>query len=341
MTETASGAQSDPRAEKQTTAIFMPKTDENGRVLSNQRQREHKVQVHFNPESLEITLTNSIERGRGKQPAQVSETETTAKLSMELVFDTTLKGIDVRTETNKLARLMDPFQQAPRRNNNSRKIPSIVIFQWGTIWFEGYIDSYREKIDFFSSEGVPLRATVTLSMTQQQRDFEPNTSVTFNNNVAGNDISPDNNIPISRIGSNKSVTDAVKAVNSAAARHVAAANGIENIRLPEVNELVMPDFKLSNASRLGMSLNTPGTGASLQVEGGTASLFSNLKKTVNVSGGAGLSLDLESHFNPGMGMDAGVSMGPGGLSGEEGSASMSADVGVSADIEPGIQFEEA
>lgn len=340
MTETASGAHSNPRAEKQTTAIFMPKTDENGRVLSNDEQRKNKVRVHFNPEALEITFTNSIEKGRRNQPAQVSVTETMAKISMELVFDTTLNGIDVRTETNKLARLMDPSQQTPSRNNHSRKIPSIVIFQWGTIWFEGYIDSYREKIDFFSSEGVPLRATVTLSMTQQQRDFEPNTGVTFNNNVAGKDISPDNNTPISRIGSNKSVTDAVKAVNSAAARNVAAANGIENMRLPEVSELVMPDFKLSKASRFGMTLNTSEAGASLQVEGGTASLFSNLKKSVNVSGRAGLSVDMESHFNLGVGMDAEVSMGPGGLSDGGGSTSMSADVGVSADIEPGIQFKE-
>jgi hypothetical protein len=340
MTKTASGRHSDPRAEKHTIAIFMPKTDENGRVLSNQQQREYRIQVHFNPESLDITFTNSVEKGRRNQPAQVSVTETTAKLSMELVFDTTLNGIDVRTETNKLACLMDPSQHTPRRNNNSRKIPSIVIFQWGTIWFEGYIDSYREKIDFFSSEGVPLRATVSLSMTQQQRDFKPNTSVTFNNNVTGGDVSPHNNTPVFRIGSDKSVTDVVQAGNSAAARNVAAANGIENMRLPEVNGLVMPDFQLSEAPRFDTMKSRPGADESLQAKGATASLFFNLKNPASVSGGAGLLPDMESHFNRGLRMDTEVSVGPGGLSGGGGSASISADVGVSADIEPGIRFEE-
>jgi len=340
MTETASGVNSNSRAKKQTTAIFMPKTDENGKVLSGQQQRENKVQVHFNPESLDITFTNSVEKGRKNQPAQVSGTETTAQLSMELVFDTTLNGIDVRIETNKLARLMDPAQQTPRRNKNSRKIPSIVIFQWGTIWFEGYINSYREMIDFFSSEGVPLRATVTLSMTQQQRDFEPNTSVQFNNNVTGGDVSPHHNTPVTRIGSNKSVADAVKAGNSATARNLATVNGIENMRLPEVNELVMPDFQLSKSPRFDTMISSLGPNATFQAEGATASLFSDLKKSVSVSGGAGLSLNMDSHFNMGMRMEHELSMGPGGLSGGGGSSSMSADVGVSADIEPGIRFEE-
>jgi len=346
MTETASSAHPSPREEKQTTAVFMPKTDENGRVLSNDQQRNSKVTVHFNPESLDITFTNSIQAGRRNQPAQVSVTETTAKLSMELVFDTTLTGIDVRTETNKLARLMNPAHQTPRRPNTSGKIPSIVIFQWGTIWFEGYIDTYRERIDFFSSEGVPLRAAVTLSMTQQQRDFQPNTSVAYNNNVTGGSLSLGsnaainrNNTPVNRIGSNKSVTDAVKAGNpsaggsSAAARSVAAANGIENIRLPEVNEIVISDFQLPKTPRFGLSFTASGGGESLKVKGGTENLFSNLKETVDSSIGSlggGLSLDMESHFN--MGLNDSKDMG--------GSASMSADVGVSADIELGIKFEE-
>jgi len=346
MTDTASSAHPSPREEKQTTAIFMPKTDENGRVLADDQQRLNKVTVHFNPETLDITFTNSIQTGRRNQPAQVSVTETTAKLSMELIFDTTLTGIDVRTETNKLARMMDPAQQTPRRNNNSGKIPSIVIFQWGTIWFEGYIDTYRERVDYFSSEGVPLRAAVTLSMTQQQRNFEPNTSVNFNNNTGAGDLSPGSNAAVNRLGSSKSVTDAVKACNSSAggsseaARLIAAANGIENIRLPEVNELVIPRFEYPQAPRFGLSFTTSGADASLQVKGGTEDLFSNLKNSANVSVGASLSLDMESHFNAGLGLNTEASMGLGGSLDVGGSSSMSADVGVSADIELGIKFED-
>jgi hypothetical protein len=273
---------------------------------------------------------------------------------MELIFDTTLNGIDVRTETSRLARLMDPAQQRPRRNNRNRQIPSIVIFQWGTLWFEGYIDSYREKLDYFSAEGVPLRATVTLSLTQQQRDFEPRTNVNYNNDVGGTlapgsnaeasrSGAPASNTPVNPLGSNTSVADAVASGNSAAAgnsalaRSVAAANGIENMRLPEVGELVFPDGRVSAAA--GFS---PGVDASVRLgaESGTAGQFANLKRSVSPSAGAGAPFNMESHFDASPVRDANMSLGLGGGASAGGGSSMSADVGVSADIELGITFED-
>jgi hypothetical protein len=352
MTDNASGS-SAPGAERPATAIFMPKTNENGEILSGAEQRNNKVTVHFNPEFLDITFTNSIQQGKRNQPAQVSETETTAKLSMELVFDTTLTGLDVRTETNKLIRMMNPTQERPRRNNNNRQIPSIVIFQWGTIWFEGYIDSYREKIDFFSIQGVPLRATVTLSMTQQERKFEPRATNGAKNNLGG-DLSPANNpalnrsnAPIKHIGFNISINDALRAGNlsasgsSALARSVAMANSVENMRLPEVKELVIPDFPLPATPQFDFTFSAASTGAGAQLAGGTAGLFADLKKTSKSSSGAALSLGRESHFSmDGQGMDAEASFALGGGLDGGGSASMSADVGVSADIELGIRFKD-
>jgi len=343
-----------PREELQTTAVFMPKTNENGQTLSDKKQREKKVTVHFNPESLDITFTNSVQKGRRNQPAQVSVTETTAKLSMELIFDTTRDGADVRIRTNLLGRMMDPAQQRPRRNNRNRKIPSIVIFQWGTIWFEGYIDSYREKLDFFSADGVPLRAVVTLSMTQQQRNFDPNTSLNPANNTAG-DVTPgtndpaarsgtfSGNSPVNRTGDDTSVTNSVAAANSmaagnsTAARVVAALNGIENMRLPEVNELVLPNLQASAGANVSLNVQA---GISLKAGSQTAAQFANLKQSMNASMGAGVSFDLESHFDTDFQLDAEISAGLDGGLGAGAEASMSADVGVSADIEPGITFED-
>ncbi|MCJ8500108.1 hypothetical protein [Desulfatitalea alkaliphila] len=354
MTTTASDADPAPRGELRTTACFMPKTDENGQPLSHERQRDNRVTVHFNPESLDITFTNSVRRGQRNQPAQVTVTETTAALSMELLFDTTLNGVDVRTETNQLARMMDPAQQQPRRNNRSRRIPSIVIFQWGTLWFEGYIDNYKEKLEFFSDQGVPLRATVTLSMTQQQRDFEPNTDVAHNTDVAG-DLAPGHNVPAARsgaasgnapvnpLGADTSVTRAVAAGHpaaggdSAVARYVAATNGIENMRLPEVGELVLPDVRIFAGAG-----GSPGAGAGngVQVGGETAARFAALKPPAPPRLRASVLFHQESHFAihpdtdtpvfsaPGTGLQAGLA------------SSMSADVGVGADLKPGITFED-
>lgn len=334
---------------KQTTAIFMPKTDEKGKILSDAKQKNNKLEVHFNPDSLDITFTGNVQKGKKKQPAQVSATEATAKLSMELIFDTTLKGIDVRTETIMLVRMLDPSQKIPlwKKKAKKKQIPSIVIFQWGTIWFEGYIDSYKEKIDFFSAEGVPLRATVNLSMTQQQRGFIPKKQAEdAKGSTTGGDISPQTNAPINRIGQNTSITDAVKKFgNPAAARCVAALNGIENIRLPEVDELVVLEPSLPNAPRFDMSINQTGASLSVQADGVTAGMFSNLRSSTgcgggSLAGGAGLSLDMESHFNGSMGVSATASFGLGGQADEDSNASLSADVGIYADIELGIQFEE-
>lgn len=348
MTAEAKSKHPDLKQEKHTTAIFMPKTDEKGKTLPDAKQKANKVEVHFNPESLDITFTNSVQKGKKNQPAQVSVTEATAKLSMELIFDTTLKGIDVRTETIKLARMMDPAQKTPRKKKAQKKqIPSIVIFQWGTIWFEGYIDSYKEKIDFFSAEGVPLRATVSLSMTQQQRDFNPNEQAPYAKvSITGGDISLQSHAPINRIGQNTSVTDAAKNFgNPAAARSVAALNGIENIRLPEVDELLIMEPGLPQAPRFNMSMSQDGANLGLQADGEIAGMFSNLRSATGYggaspAGGGGLSLDMESHFNGSMGVSANASFGVGGQVDVDSNASLSADVGIFADIELGIQFEE-
>ena len=358
MTDTDSRPETETGETPIAKAVFMPKTNENGRVLSETEQRNNRVAVHFNPESLDITFTNSVQRGRINQPAQVSISEASAKLSMELVFDTTFTGIDVRIETNKVARMMNPYEQRPRRGRQARQIPSIVIFEWGTIRFEGYIDSYREKLDFFSCEGVPLRATVTLSLTQQERNFQPHSSEDDHLNLSGNGLSPGSNpqaarsgnaatgsgnTPVGNLGSNKSVADAVSARNSAAAgnsqvaRCVAMVNGIENMRLPEVGELLFPDVRVSASASL---LSGVGANAGLQDESTTAVRFANLKPSASAAAGAGVSFNMESHFDSDLGLDTNASLGLAGGMNSGDDSSMSADVGVSADIEPGVTFED-
>ena len=95
-------------------AEFTAKTDARGREIPEERRRG--LPVHFNPESLDITYTNTVQKGNRNQPAQVVN-ETTAKLSMELVYDTSLNGTDVRADTHRIASMMDPAQQTPRRRN--------------------------------------------------------------------------------------------------------------------------------------------------------------------------------------------------------------------------------
>src|SRR5262245_14942657 len=122
------------------------------------------VEVHFNPVSLQYTVTNTLEnKGEGNNKKQYVS-QSTGKLSMDLIFDTTPDGQDVRVFTEKVAGFMEP---------NDDKVPSIVLFEWGTYKFQGMVESYKETLDFFASGGVPLRAAISLTLSRQDRVFEP------------------------------------------------------------------------------------------------------------------------------------------------------------------------
>lgn len=120
--------------------------------------------VHFNPQSLQYTITSNLPNtGSGNRTKQFAG-KSTGQLVMELVFDTTHNGEDVRLSTTRVARLMEP--------RGRKKAPPNVEFSWGVYSFVGLVKGYRETMDFFSADGVPLRATVNLTLTSQDRLFE-------------------------------------------------------------------------------------------------------------------------------------------------------------------------
>jgi hypothetical protein len=50
--------------------------------------------------------------------------------------------------------------------------PPRVRFQWGTLIFIGIVTRYDEELDYFATNGTPLRAKVTVSITEQLLAFE-------------------------------------------------------------------------------------------------------------------------------------------------------------------------
>lgn len=227
------------RAPAVVSATFTPQTDSRGRRLDESQQSEQRLTVDFNPEKMELTLQGNAQRGQAGRPAQ-AVTETTAKLSMELVFDSTTTGEDVRVKTHRLAQMMDPVQQsfgAVGAARGQRSVPPITVFEWGTVRFEGYVDTYRERIDFFSHEGVPLRAFVTLSLTQQEHTFTPNSSLNYDRSGVGRQLALDGATEVPLAGGlslNALTSDPSKA------RALGAANGIENLRVPGLRTVVVP-----------------------------------------------------------------------------------------------------
>ncbi|MEM7335783.1 MAG: LysM peptidoglycan-binding domain-containing protein [Chloroflexota bacterium] len=136
-------------------------------VVDSSRGIPATIQVAFNPTEY------SLDKG-----AQISEIAIpgldspilqfvrgqTEKLSLELFFDTTAQGmgdtaVDVRQETNAIYQLVkiQPKTHAPPR----------VRFVWGAgLSFKGIVENVQQKFTLFSPNGVPLRATVSVTFKE-------------------------------------------------------------------------------------------------------------------------------------------------------------------------------
>jgi hypothetical protein len=142
--------------------------------FENATNAERDVVVQFNPETLKVSFANQVQQPqgggdqRGPQSQQFVGAGTT-KLALQLWFDVSaLPGSptnDVRRLTQKVAYFI-----TPKKNPKSKTqlIPPAVRFSWGTFKFDGIMDSLEENLEFFSPDGRPLRANLSLSLAQQQ-----------------------------------------------------------------------------------------------------------------------------------------------------------------------------
>lgn len=135
-----------------------------------------EVRAQFNPASLKVSLANSLrenERSGNSRAAQYVD-KSSSNLSVELLFDSTedARGgdgaaIDVRRKTAPIART---FMHSEAVGNQSAE-PQRCMFAWGSFFFVGIMESFEETLEFFSPEGVPLRATVSLKLSESRFQF--------------------------------------------------------------------------------------------------------------------------------------------------------------------------
>ena len=131
------------------------------------------VIVQFNPETLKLNTSNQIAsvNNKGGAALQFSSRGTT-KLSFDLWFDVSAymqhseARKDVRTYTAKVAQFMKAEQQGSGKK--TKYIPPGCMFLWGRMLFFGVMESMNENLEYFSDQGVPLRASVSVSLTKQE-----------------------------------------------------------------------------------------------------------------------------------------------------------------------------
>lgn len=283
-------------------------------ALYKVKDRSVCVEVHFNPTSLVYSVESPAPQQGGDPKARQHVGTFTGKLTMDLQFDTTGTGDDVRIHTNKVANFLQPAgstqppggtKQPPATGNkpDPERAQPVVSFEWGAYTFQGVMESFRETIDFFSAEGVPLRALVSIGLARQDQVF-PADSTTQKKSDVNKSIIPtganDSPQKIVTIGGDPSAT-----------RQLAASNGLDSTRFT--------------------------AGASLQVDAGVQlKPAAGFSVGASAGGGLGLSLSANAGGSVGVGVSGGFSAGAGVGASIGGGFSAVAGVGGSAGFSAGL-----
>jgi len=148
------------------------------------------LEVQFNPETLKVSYQNQVQQpgqssgggaGGGAQSSTQFVGRGTSKLNVQLWFDVTgeLPSAETsQTDVRQLTRKVIYFLQPSAGPNNTPGAPPKLRFEWGSFRFDGALESVEESLEFFSADGVPLRANLTLSVSRQDvevsfSDFTP------------------------------------------------------------------------------------------------------------------------------------------------------------------------
>lgn len=237
------------------------------------------VRVQFNPQTLKVNYSN--QKAGGDQPegsAVQFVGRGTTKLAVDLLFDVTVppEGDDGEAvdDVRKLTEKLFYFMKPKPTDEEDKFVPPGVRFIWGSFLFDGVMDSMNETLDFFSSDGRPLRATVSIALSQQELIFR------FNEQFQGG-------------AGTQRQTEARSgdSVQQLAARQgrpgdwkaIAAANGIENPRN------LAPGLRLS-LSTPSVSVRTPSAstqGPSVSASGPSASVQTGFGGRGGISGSVG------------------------------------------------------
>lgn len=128
----------------------------------------------YNPETLSIGRRNNWVAnpmpGKGVSTLRYAGASS-GWMALDLIFDTTDVGTAVTAHTGKILGLMDVDPNLPghdETSNNAR--PPTVTFHWGDLHsFTAVVQDLQLTFTYFSSSGVPLRASMHLELMQYEQ----------------------------------------------------------------------------------------------------------------------------------------------------------------------------
>ncbi len=134
------------------------------------------VNCYFNPHEYTITKTNTF----GEDPENSSTVPKVylkkmgpQNLKLKLIFDGYESGKDVGDEMHKMWELMNPKHSPEYKEHKDKKVPPpYVAFEWGPFKFIAVIKTMSQKFLLFKPNGTPVRAEVTVTLTQYLDNYK-------------------------------------------------------------------------------------------------------------------------------------------------------------------------
>ncbi len=275
-----------------------------------------EVEVHFNPVSLVYTIENSTKQQSGDPKRRQFAAQFSGKLTMDLQFDTTDTGEDVRQTTNKVAMFMQASANAGTTpDSGTAQAQPVVSFAWGSYEFKGTLETFKETIDFFSADGVPLRALVSIGLARQDQVFDEDADFS-SADVSGSLVPTGDSDDLTSVSTLGGDPDA--------ARQLGADNGLDSLRFTAGASLnVSAGIQLNAAAGFSVSASASASaGAGLSIGGG-----------VGVS--AGISFGASAGVASSASLQISAGVGGGALFGGQASAGVPATAGAFVGLETG------
>lgn len=213
--------------------------DQDNRAVVTNPDNDYTVQ--FNPETLKLAFSNQFANNDDSGGAAIQfVSKGTTKLSVDLILDVTVPVMagsradmqgsgtnDVRILSSKISYFMraqrDESSDEPRQ-----KVPG-VRFHWGSFLFDGVMESINETLEYFSADGRPLRATLSISLVKQDLDVKPSEMKSGRGGAAANSPAATHPQQTARQGESLQAL-AARLGKATAWQHIALANNIENPR---------------------------------------------------------------------------------------------------------------
>lgn len=143
-------------------------------VILEGENKEREIDLQFNPSGYSVEESNEFSEKKLMGLKGVVHQFTGSKkadLSLELMFDGTEKGVDVRE-------LIAPLKQI-FEIDSTLHAPPPCRFIWGGFTFDGFVTTHKKEFTYFYHDGTPGRVKLSVTLKPYTRIDETVTALSL------------------------------------------------------------------------------------------------------------------------------------------------------------------